>query len=208
MRLLIVFLTPLLLSLGCSNQTATSLPSGPVSVRPTNVPRQQNSNPSTDRASSDSPNKSTVPTGWVKVSMPEGESEIYMPGKAERNESGNNCAYEYISEQIAFSVRVMEKMNEAAIASLRNKNHKDLLNVGRNVVLKSEPGIKLQNEKDIKCNGQSGLELLIELPEGFRRVRIFIINYQLLLVAVSGNKDAVESKEASMFFESFKVSAR
>jgi hypothetical protein len=63
---------------------------------------------------------------------------------------------------------------------------------------------KLVEEKNCKLGTMSGKEYLATTPKGMARYRLFGTGVQMFRVAVAGTKEQVESKDAELFFDSFK----
>jgi len=63
---------------------------------------------------------------------------------------------------------------------------------------------KLLEEKKTNLGTMAGREYLVETPSGMARFRLFGTGVRIFRVAFIGTKERVESKDAEIFFQSFK----
>jgi len=159
-----------------------------------------------------------MPAGWVKVSMPEGRCEVWMPAQPKREVSTlegylassvpvKNYLYMHdldIRGYMANVTSVPDAKQEAIIKSLGDVDHH--LKGARDRALNQEPGSKLLSDKAIEFRNCPGREFQFQSPDGgVNRFRYFFVGWQLSALATWAPKqEELTSKDAEAFFDSFK----
>ncbi len=155
--------------------------------------------------------KGKAGSGWKSFTSKEGAFEVLLPGvpteekKTLQLGSGptdlNLFVVERKQEETAYIVAYCEFPESA----LQGATPEQRLDSARNLAL-SRGRTKLVAQKKIKLGTHPGRELRFETEgKGQVRQRMFAVKDKLYQVMVAGPKEAVVSKEATRFLESFKL---
>ncbi len=154
-----------------------------------------------------------MPAGWVKVSIPEGQCEVWMPSQPPRevqdNEGGlKNYMYLLMKDKYVHMASVTSVPTAAQLKVLKSRGDAAYhVKASRDRVMEASPGTKLVSDKEIQFEGQPGREFIMSDPDGsWSRYRTYCIANQVYQLAVGTPTQAeLTSKESEAFFNSFKV---
>ncbi len=156
-----------------------------------------------------------VPAGWVRVSIPEGPCEVWMPAQPKREVQddfyGWKCymhTYNDDADVRGYMANVTNTVNDKQLADAKARGdfawH---LKDSRDKAVNAVPGCNLVSDKEIQYNGHPGREFQYKSPDGsMTRMKFYMIGWQFYsLCAYAPTQDEVTSKDADAFFNSFKA---
>jgi len=171
----------------------------------------------TDVAAQKTPGKDDAPkppAGWKEHSPRDGTYTVWIPEKAskqserERNASIKGAKFrinmltiqtsggpEYVVEEVLLSPTLAKQFKTTELEEMfRDTTASDL-------------GGKVTDESDVKAGDVAGKEYRIEGGKNVARARIFTTTTRILLLRVSGKKEALDGDGAKTFLESGRLTS-
>lgn len=154
-----------------------------------------------------------TPAGWQAFSPGGGGFSVLMPGNPKELSQSIKTPigdvtmkmfnYEVPGNQGIYAVQYADyPSNLIQNPALLDK----ILDGARQGMVSAIPGAKVLNEQKVTQDGYSGREVKIEIAgQGTMKVKYFMAGSRMYIIMVGGPQGLPESKNAEMFFGSFKI---
>jgi hypothetical protein len=164
-----------------------------------------------DKGEKDKKVEKSPPEGWKEVSggYKKLAYSVWMPAGVKVDDKETSIVGDY--GQVRVFRTVCERKDGMLFAAgqinlppkLTKESPKVRQNYFRDSFLKEFEG-KLSKEKDVKLGTMAGKEYTAATPNGLARMRLYGTGVQMFRVLVVGTKEQAASKDADVFFDSFK----
>ncbi len=182
-------------------------PEGESEARPPQI-----SGPGTSSAKAELNGNTDQPAAWKEFSSKVGKFSVTIPGTPTEATQVYQSPIGPITVHM-FTVPAANNAGAFVTAFADYPVHADQkidvekgLDGARDGLLKNIPGSKLVSEKKISLEGHPGRELKVDLSgKGAARWRIIFVKHRQYQAAVLGPDEMTTSKEADLFFDSFRL---
>jgi hypothetical protein len=147
---------------------------------------------------------------WQEFIGPEGDFSIQLPGTPKESVSTSNPDIGEVTIHM-FNVPMGKYAYVVAYSDypsdfVQNNGAKKILEGARDGAL-SNTGGKLLEETSLDLNGDPGLGLKVESPDGknLAQAKMYMVGTRLYQIFVAGPKDEEGSPDIQKYFESFKL---
>jgi hypothetical protein len=152
------------------------------------------------------------PQDWKEFAPAEGRFKALMPGtpKPYKLDTESDFGKGVLHMNTVQAGKTMYGANYCDFpAEVKKAPLKQVYDSSRDGAVANLDG-KLASENDIKLGDYSGREIQIDVAGGKQlfRARVFLVDQRLYQVVVFGSKEAVTSKDAEKFLDSFKLTGK
>jgi hypothetical protein len=149
---------------------------------------------------------------WKEFTSKEGRFKVLMPGtpKQQQHDTESDFGKGVLYMNSVQAGRTMYGANYCDFpAEIKKAPLKQVYDSSRDGAVANLEG-KLAGEKDIKLDDYPGRELQIDVAGGklVFRARVYLVDQRLYQVVVFGTQEAVTSKAAEKFLDSFKLAGK
>jgi hypothetical protein len=152
------------------------------------------------------------PPEWKEFVTKEGQFKASMPGtpKQKKLDTESDFGKGVLHMNVVEVGKTMYAANYSDFpAEVKKATLKQVYDSSRDGAVANMDG-KLAEEKEVKLGEHPGREIRIDVAEGklLFRVRVYLVEQRLYQVVVLGTPEAVKSKEADKFLDSFKLAEK